>query len=140
MQSVGLMPSHTGEEGGRTTGQRMSDYPLPGGDFIEACAELVDGGFRIPWVDRHAALKKACQIRHVDETADDAESPETELLFTPVSTLIPDLEPGESLQLAARVKRKVRYHCQGCHTNLWGKPGLDVICGRCHLPYRSEGQ
>lgn len=138
MRAVGLMPSHNGEVGGRSTGQRMSDYPLPDGVFLQACSDLVGGGFRIPWVDRHAAPKQACQIRTHDESVAD-DSTEAALLFTNVSTLIPDLVPTASLHLAARTKQKMRYHCQGCHTNLWGKPGLDVICGRCHLPYQSEG-
>ena len=31
METVGLTPSNTGEEGGKKTGQQMSDYPAPNG-------------------------------------------------------------------------------------------------------------
>lgn len=36
MVEIGLIPSHTGAEGGKLTGQRISDYPKPGGKFIQA--------------------------------------------------------------------------------------------------------
>ena len=32
---------------------------------------------------------------------------------------------------ASNVKRK--YRCSGCAIQLWGKPGLNVICGECEL-------
>jgi len=37
MESIGLMPSDTGEPGGKRTGQRMSDYPIEGGAFYLQC-------------------------------------------------------------------------------------------------------
>ena len=42
MQEIGLMPSSTGKEGGKKTGQKMSDYIIPGGRFIEAFKRLKD--------------------------------------------------------------------------------------------------
>lgn len=138
MQSVGLMPSDTSEAGGRTTGQRVSDYPLEGGAFIEACKALLGDGFQVPWVDRHPAIKVPCQNRQGDDGI--AESLGADTLYINVSALIPDLEVTETLQHAARTKQKVRYHCSGCHANLWGKPGLDVICGSCDQPFQGDPQ
>jgi predicted SprT family Zn-dependent metalloprotease len=43
MEEVGLMPSATGEEGGKKTGQKMTHYTIEGGAFeIHAGAFLVD--------------------------------------------------------------------------------------------------
>jgi hypothetical protein len=36
MERIGLMPSNTGEPGGKRTGQRMSHYILPDGAFARA--------------------------------------------------------------------------------------------------------
>ena len=36
MQEIGLMPSQTGLPGAKTTGQQMSDYPIPAGAFLVA--------------------------------------------------------------------------------------------------------
>lgn len=52
MQSVGLIPSHTGRPGGRKVGQSMSHYVLLGGPFDQACAELLEKGPLVTWFDR----------------------------------------------------------------------------------------
>ncbi len=40
MEAMGLMPSTTGQPGGRRTGQRVTHYIIPGGPFARAVAEL----------------------------------------------------------------------------------------------------
>jgi hypothetical protein len=35
-------------------------------------------------------------------------------------------------------KDKVKYTCPGCAANVWGKPGLVVVCGECGEPFSSE--
>lgn len=42
MEEIGLMPSNTGEKGGKRTGQRMSHYIIPGGPFAVACARFLE--------------------------------------------------------------------------------------------------
>jgi predicted SprT family Zn-dependent metalloprotease len=44
MKAVGLIPSDTGEPGGKQTGQTMSHYVEWGGRFERICAELMDEG------------------------------------------------------------------------------------------------
>src|SRR3970282_209027 len=45
MEATGLIPSATGVEGGKKTGQSMSHYILAGGAFELATEELLAGGF-----------------------------------------------------------------------------------------------
>ena len=59
METIGLMPSHTGQPGGRRTGEKMSDYPIPGGRFLAACDALVTADFTISWLDRFPAATSA---------------------------------------------------------------------------------
>ena len=40
MESVGLMPSHTGKPGGRKTGQQMNDYTIKGSAFEKAFEKM----------------------------------------------------------------------------------------------------
>jgi SprT-like family len=54
MASIGLMPSHTGQPGGRKTGQQMTHYPIAGGCFDKATAALLASGFRLSWADAAA--------------------------------------------------------------------------------------
>ena len=145
MESIGLMPSTTGLPGGNRTGQRMSDYPIPDGAFEQASKAFIRQSKGLPWVDRYAALKPACQVRNVgcvtqyapvkpDTSKDDTEN----LLHIRMSELFADLVPDEQLQQAARKKVKIRYSCPQCDTHVWGKPGLNLMCGECHSPYTAS--
>jgi SprT-like family len=63
MRSVGLIPSDTGAEGGKETGQHVSHYIEQDGRFAHACTELLSRGFTLPyveiWNDPDARKKKA---------------------------------------------------------------------------------
>jgi predicted SprT family Zn-dependent metalloprotease len=52
MHEIGLHPSHTGEPGGKQTGQSMSHYILPDGPYAEAYAHLAATGFCLHWQSR----------------------------------------------------------------------------------------
>ena len=52
MEAIGLMPSSTGNVGGKKTGQHMGDYIIKGGVFEKFCAEILDSDFKIEWFDR----------------------------------------------------------------------------------------
>jgi ribosomal protein L37AE/L43A len=43
----------------------------------------------------------------------------------------------ESAQMAAK-KVKTKYSCPSCNANVWGKPGLKVICGSCGKIYAEQ--
>jgi predicted SprT family Zn-dependent metalloprotease len=60
MERIGLIPSNTGQPGGKKTGRQMTHYIDPMGDFLTAANELVDTGFDLPYFTRprEAALKK----------------------------------------------------------------------------------
>jgi predicted SprT family Zn-dependent metalloprotease len=45
MEAVGLVPSSTGEPGGKRTGQKVSHYIVKGNQFDKACDELLANGF-----------------------------------------------------------------------------------------------
>lgn len=49
MEEVGLMPSDTGQPGGRKTGQSMTHFIVAGGSFDVACQELLATGWRLLW-------------------------------------------------------------------------------------------
>lgn len=49
MLRVGLIPSDTGEPGGKQTGRKMTHYIDPMGVFVDALQELTDTGFDLPY-------------------------------------------------------------------------------------------
>lgn len=52
MEAIGLMPSSTGAPGGARTGDKMADYAIEGGRFLEAYESLMTDDYRISWMDR----------------------------------------------------------------------------------------
>jgi predicted SprT family Zn-dependent metalloprotease len=60
MERIGLIPSNTGQPGGKKTGRQMTHYIDPMGDFLTAASELIDTGFDMPYFTRprEAGLKK----------------------------------------------------------------------------------
>lgn len=62
MIAIGLIPSHTGEPGGRQTGQQMTHYIEPGGAYqraYNALAKAFGDLFVDRWDDEDAKAKKA---------------------------------------------------------------------------------
>jgi predicted SprT family Zn-dependent metalloprotease len=54
MREIGLMPSHTGEPGGKQTGQRVTHYIIDGGSYDTEWKLLADSGFTLDYQDRFA--------------------------------------------------------------------------------------
>jgi predicted SprT family Zn-dependent metalloprotease len=52
----------------------------------------------------------------------------------PAEFLLPwscgELEEGRGKE-GPRARNKVKYTCPSCETNVWGKPGLSLVCGDC---------
>ena len=138
MESLGLMPSSTGEPGGAKVGQHMGDYAISGGFFENLAAELVKKHFTLPWVDRLIAFRPSSQDRH--ELADEISADSTtKLLDLCIVDLLPELdvisESDPKLQLSIQ-KRKTTYKCKGCNSKVWGKPNLAIACIDCNKVYQ----
>ena len=111
MELIGLIPSHTGKEGGRKTGVRMSHYIQPDGPFARACADLIAQGIGISFVDRWAAMTKAD----------------------------PEVDPGQDKRQARRkskIASKSLFRCPNpeCGQSAWGRSHLKIDCRLCSLP------
>lgn len=133
MESIGLMPSNTGKEGGRKTGEQMMDYPIAGGPFERVTTQLLASSFGITWLDRFPARRivnmgvqagQAC-IGEPELEADGAEEEWSNPLF----------------QLEVREQDKSnrwKYSCAKCGSNVWGKPKLNIKCGDCLSDFRPD--
>jgi predicted RNA-binding Zn-ribbon protein involved in translation (DUF1610 family) len=58
MESVGLMPSNTGQPGGRRTGQRVSHYVIEGGPFDVAFRDMPPS-YALPWTSGQTPADRA---------------------------------------------------------------------------------
>jgi predicted SprT family Zn-dependent metalloprotease len=69
MEEIGLMPSNTGEPGGKKTGQKMTHYIIPGGLFDKTASQLLATGATIHWTSKRTEQpgtpkKKKKSTRH----------------------------------------------------------------------------
>lgn len=135
MESIGLMPSHTGDPGGKRTGQHMSDYPLPTGVFLMAARGFVESGGKLKWMDRFRVPDNPHAdppIPQFEDSADDG------ALLAPVTSLLQGVEPDNWLSSEQQTdKNKVKYTCSGCGCNVWGKQGLRIKCEDCDCRLRA---
>ncbi len=111
MQRIGLVPSDTGEPGGKMTGYQMTHYIEEGGLFDRACTELLDTGFKINWADRI------------------------------VRSNSPDPDNGAAPPEAPTPKSdRIKFTCTECGLNAWAKPTAKLDCGNCRVSLRPADQ
>lgn len=129
MESIGLMPSNTGEPGGKKTGEQMTHYIITGGAFDKACDDLLTKDFTLSWVDkfppeRPPAPRLPAPVKKPGEPEPDEPSPavDDDQLEPVPGIVLPPLEP---LNRSNRVK----YYCDECTGQAWGKPGMHLFCG-----------
>jgi hypothetical protein len=51
MREIGLIPSDTGQPGGKCAGQKVSHYVDESGQFAKHCTTLIDGGYVLPFIE-----------------------------------------------------------------------------------------
>ncbi|RMX08164.1 sprT domain-containing protein [Corticibacter populi] len=151
MEAIGLMPSSTGKPGGARTGDHMADYAIEGGPFLAACEELLTQSFQISWYDRfpaadhiaHGLASQAAQLSNSAAAALPIQiSSSLASMVRGASTAIGQVSgeetttgPQPAPPAAANRSNRVKYSCSGCGVNVWGKPGLNVVCGDCKVPF-----
>ena len=121
MESIGLVPSSTGEPGGRKTGQCMADYPQERGRFLIEAKEILQGRELIRYYKREVFQRKAFGTATGPEPA--WEQAAGAYAETEGTVPVPDSKPP--------LPSKLKYSCPECRANAWGKPGLKLICGAC---------
>lgn len=108
MLRIGLYPSHTGQPGGRMTGQQMTHYMIADGRFATAAQQLLAKSSVITWFDVDAAV-----------------------LLLPKGL-------DEFLALRPKAGKRAKFCCPQCGVQAWGKPSLNLICGECEQGMRAE--
>lgn len=111
MEQVGLTPSSTGKPGGEKTGEKMNDYPTPGGKFEKACKQLLGNpDFSISWYDRFP--------------------PDPEKVNTKGSAAAGKIKQALVLEGAGENKsNREKLRCPNCGNQAWCKPGMKLLCG-----------
>ncbi len=139
MESIGLMPTSTGRVGGKRTGDRIADYAIEGGPFLKACEELLTKDFAISWYDRFPTLKQVeiGQNSLSMELGGDvgggsviasAGAVKDNLVVQPEHA--GTAADGAAAPAASNKSNRSKYQCP-CKIQVWGKPGIELICKKC---------
>jgi hypothetical protein len=145
MESIGLMPTSTGKPGGKRTGDMMADYAIEGGAFLAACACLLTERFTISWYDRfpateHVSFGNESLGQALPAAVGGGQAPIRQnaalasAVVQPVSSFVSALGQAAPERPAEKWSR-LKYTCAGCAANVWGKPGLSIICGACKVVF-----
>ncbi len=158
MIEVGLMPSHNGRPGGRTTGQNMSDYIIKGGEFLKAFKVLERRkSFKLKWID----LLSLPRFNEPIIADPNDEEPSTANLTTVIknnpelsnldSIKLGEYEVGDDVsafvdllpndfvvQQKPSPKTRVKYMCSGCNTIVYGKQNLNIRCDDCDIVFNED--
>ena len=118
MEAVGLVPSATGEVGGKRTGHRMSHYVPKVGVFLTACEAFMAAN---P-LTVHLISPGANELSAADGGADT------------------DGETGKDDGDTSKAGKREKYTCPECDMNVRGKFGIRVACIECECEMvASEG-
>ena len=150
MIELGLQPSSTGKPGGKEVGQKMSDYPIPGGEFLKVSTKfIIDQKFKFPWLDRvteEPYREVESEVEQQIRESVDQFVKEKELETSQTSININNIFEEPLLNLAehttfeaplpSKKKNKTKYICTHCKINIWGRPDLSIICGECNRQFK----
>lgn len=135
MKSIGLMPSDTGQPGGKVVGDCMADYPMAGGPFVAACEKLLTQDFQISWHDRFPSARVVLASQHSYGLSMDlpvallaVAGEKAAVALGESGDQVGQLRPVEALRPNKSLRDK--YSC-ACKNNVWGKPGLKIRCEGC---------
>lgn len=156
MEQIGLMPSNTGQPGGKKTGQQMTHYIIRGGQFQNAVYELLKSGFSISWYDKWssglAPVSKANKDI-LDDWLKATDEDEQELITKLTKTVNQrhdnndddeedsGQEPDPVIDIKPPAKgasNREKFTCPSCGQNAWAKPSARLNCGDCEIPLEIE--
>jgi predicted SprT family Zn-dependent metalloprotease len=161
MIEIGLMPSSTGEPGGKVTGQSMADYIIEEGLFIKAFESVAKSEkFDFPWFDRRAlprlyepviapfrsqkerdtpvsAMEEGGLIAQMNEGVQSI-SLDTYFSGEQSAEKLSSLSPDTFVTLeTAKKPTRTKYICKGCEAIVYGKSKLNISCDDCNCRFDS---
>lgn len=123
MESLGLMPSDSGQEGGKKVGQKMSDYPIVDGLFLKTCEKLLTQNFQITWQETFSIVNGVITNLNVSANSSDNEESGSQ---------------SADEEKPTNKSNRLKYTCPQCTTNIWGKADLNIICADCNVAFACE--
>lgn len=120
MEELGLMPTDTGKEGGKRTGQKMTHMIIEGGAYQKVFNEMPEE-YLLPFASLEGDLFRS--LINGGSGTNGKDDPRTKRLK----------------KLRPPSRNKTKYSCPSCRVNVWGKPQLKIVCGDCETSFEVAG-
>jgi hypothetical protein len=121
MKIIGLIPSSTGQAGGKETGDRMSHYIDERGQFALMYDELISKEFSLQWIEQPEHDLIEINLPDPDD--------DQELLSVDGNTTT-----KTAISRPCKFdKSKMKFSCPECGLNAWAKLGAHLLCGDCNV-------
>lgn len=121
MKKIGLQPFNVTNQN-RETGDRVSHTIIENGKFDLIANKFIENGFTISWLDR--------MITPQEEDGEALENIDSEIVH---NIEIIDSSPEEiNLMQKSTGGQRSKYTCPNNHYSVWGKKGINPICGECN--------
>lgn len=151
MEEIGLIPSNTGEPGGKRIAKKMTHYIDENGKFCELTKELIKSGFAFDIFDNYASkmnmlstfiklnpiipliAKKWAEGEEGNELSDDLRK-SLGILHEDENIIKSDLIENIIIPVKPPVKirvKKCQYVCNVCETELSAPEGSELYCLKC---------
>jgi hypothetical protein len=128
MKEIGLIPSSTGQSGGKETGDRMSHYIEENGAFARAYTDLLVQEFRLEWIEPIEPTIEDVPVPKPPRKSPEPDSNKS-LPYSEPQDFEDDPQPPQPDR-----SNRLKYTCPGCNLNAWAKPGANLVCGDCEQP------
>ncbi len=120
MKAVGLQPYNT-KNPDRETGDTVTHKIISGGIFEQYTKSLIEKKFSFSWVERLET-----EIEAVEFTGE------------PTGKATEGGISGSTKKSTGG--KRVKYSCPNQHYSVWGKAGIDPVCGQCNEYMTSEDE
>jgi hypothetical protein len=131
MERIGLMPSNTGQPGGKRVGDKMAHYIMADGTFDIAATKLLTEAFNLSWMDRHPMVMPQTRVTPAIAASAGMQLPspaEVAEVEAAGKHVVTPLQPQIHAPRTDGSNR-LKYRCPSCATQVWGKPNLKLLCG-----------
>lgn len=132
MEDIGLMPSDTGRPGGKKTGEKIADYPIKDGQFMQSVETLINTeNSTIKWFDKRPKKPAYSYTTEIDLSEELGIDEQTAAVLSATVTDLIDL-PSQPTSTPT-FKKKTCYQCPSCKIKVWGRPELNINCNDCNV-------
>lgn len=142
MRDIGLEPL---SKNGKGTGQSVSDRPISGDRFEQACIEFFVLGYKLAVIDKEHHTGKSLKMlnkiiaERISATANESDDSEIiskglsdSMIVSALSTPITEFYEVEVPEGNKQVySKKTTYQCGKCLVKVWGAPTLNIACLTC---------